>query len=214
MSLSIFRTLAGFLFAALLSVSMGGSALAQEQQVGVMWTYSHSPGTGHKDGLGIAGEGVIRLRPNLAVITTGGVEWTAKSYVGNGRASRIESRFRYFVGPQSLRGFGQIGAAGVNNTTSEYSKSAYFLTVGGGVSYKDFVVFDWNHFVREKQTLNRVQSNKFNVSVYVLFDRDDRWLVRVDVFVQRTDFTQPNGPDAGQHKTVGTGVRMGIGYKF
>ena len=215
MSQSFLRTLVSLSFAALLLMCMGVEATAQEQQVNGTWTWAHSPGTGHKDGLGFSGEVVVRPKKELVVVGRAGMEWTAKGYLGNGNAKRADLNLRYIPKPSSvLKPFGQVGVAVVNNTTSDYSKTARFLTAGGGVDYNNLVIAEWRHFFRENQTLNRGSSDKFNLGVYIPFERNSRWLAVVNVFVQRTKFTQPNGPDAGVHRAWSTGVGFGVGYKF
>lgn len=207
---------------------IGGTALAvkvyaQDPSVTGGVTYSRSPGTGHSDGVGLAVEVVARIPKDFEGIRfIGGVqgEFAAKRYLGNGTAARGWGQVRWELMPWSkitpiLLG----GVSVVNNRTSGeggYSKTAWFVVGGAGVNVGDKYLVTWEHFFREYQTQNRGASDKFKLDLYLPLsdDSNGKWLARMQVFGQRSSFTQPNGPAAGQHVAWSLGGMLGMGYRW
>lgn len=205
---------------------IGGTALvghvcAQQPSVTAGVTYSHSPGTGHADGVGITLEGVVRVPKEFESIRlVGGAQFelAAKRYLGNGTATRGWGQVRWLVLPQRMISPLLLGGvAAVNNHTTGvggYSKTAWFGVAGTGVNFNDQYVATWEHYFREYQTQNQVASDRFGLDIYLPLAERSKWLVRMKVFTQRTNYTQPNGPARGEHTGWAVGAMMGMGWKL
>lgn len=200
---------------------IGGAALAQEPSVTAGVTYSHSPGTGHRDGVGGMVEVVGKIPKDfeqLRFVVGAQFEAAAKAYLGNGTATRGWGQVRWAVMPTSkITPIMLGGVAMVNNHTTGpggYSKTAWFAVAGAGVNFNDRYIATWEHYFREHQTQNKGASDKFGLDLYLPLEDKGHWLARMKVFTQRSTFTQPNGPAAGEHISWAVGGMMGAAYRW
>ena len=197
----------------LLSVRAG---FAQEQQVNGTVQYDHSPETGHQDGIGARAELVLALADRWRLVTTSVFSYEPKAYLGNGWGTRFGSEVRYrLIEREDVTPFLDVGLALSNNTTSTYSKTAWFLTAGGGVSLsRDKYVLAYRHFFREHHTANKVSSDLVEFTAYLPLSADSKWRIVAGGGLQRTSFTQPTGVAAGQRVAWSYRVIGGVGRVF
>jgi hypothetical protein len=196
---------------------------AQVPQVGVQGVMVASPGTGQKAGGGVRVDGVWKVLGYEPVRVVGYAQETyePKLYVGDGSATRLGGDVRYTPGVLaeafedfSLRPYVAVGGAWVNTHTSQYSKSAGFVTAGVGINYKDYVTVGFKRYFTEHQTANKVRANELAVDAYVPLDKQPHWLVRAGLLVQRGGYWQPSGVAKGFHGFTTLQLGVGAAYKF
>lgn len=189
-------------------------SLAQEAQLNGGLQYDHSPGTGHSDGIGLRGQFVVDLASRFKLNNIGSFSYEPKAYIGDGWSTRGGSDLQFQVlGLQpAARVYVTGGGAFVNNYTSEYSKTAYFLTAGAGIAAaNEKYVVNWRHYFRERRTLNKGASDLFEFTSFIPFEQGSRYRVIVGAGYQRSTFTQPNGPAAGEHVANSVRFYFGVG---
>jgi len=203
-----------FLLAMLLIASV---SYAQERQAGVQVIFTHSPNTGHDNGVGVKGDVALPVDRFLTVLAECGWEIQPKSYIGDGSAlrARVDGRV-YFLGSggAGLAPFASVGTALSRQFTSQYQKGAIYLTVGAGVNVKQRAVVYWRHFFRETQTANRSSADEIAVEAYLPLAATSPWRIRGSIGATNVRFTQPSGPVAGRHSAWAWQMGMGVGRVF
>ncbi len=195
-------------------------ALAQQRQVGVSGVFTISPGTGHEPGVGARVDTVLPYGDFLALAAEATWEWQKKSYVGDGHAVRARVEGRAYLFEQGgerervLAPFASVGAALSRQFTSQYSKGAANLIIGGGVNIRHKFVPYYRHYFQEKFTANKGSANEFGCELYLPLSEQSPWLIRAGLSATRVRFLQPNGPAAGWHTAWATQMSMGVGYRF
>lgn len=209
--------LLSFILGGLLASIMVDPALGQERQVGVQAIYTHSPGTGHDNGVGVKTDVVVPIDKQFFAVL-GELNWEVqpKSYIGDGWAwrGRLEGRIHFYDRREKWSPFYSVGLAASHQYTSQYDKGSKTWTMGAGVVYDQKVVGYWRHLFEEKQTANRASADEVGVELYWPLDVGSKWRVRASGSVINVRFTQPNGPYAGRHNVNAYQIGIGLGRVF
>ena len=186
-------------------------ASAQEKQLGAQALLVNSPGTGNALGMGVKADAVLPLNDFLKAVAEASWVVEPKAYLGNGQAFRGRAELRF----QPRRSLFWVGAGGalVHQRTSEYTKTAWFPALSGGVNVRNRLVFGVKRYFQERQTLNKVSAWEVQADAYIPFN-DTRWLVRIGGGATRTRFYQPWGQLMGWQASWAPSVSAGFAWRF
>lgn len=159
---------------------------------------------------------MLALADRWRIVTTGVFSHEPKAYVGNGTSLRLGAEVRYrLIERKDITPFVSAGVSLSNNHTTDYSKTAYFVTAGAGVSLaRDRYILAWRHFFREHQTQNRIASDLVEFTAYLPLKPGSQWRVVAGGGLQRTTYTQPNGVAAGNRTAISYRLLGGVGRTF